>query len=105
MYSINENSEYSFHNKHLLDFCRTIGVGCFSTEDFFGNSVGLRFLSPWPLFKQISKNYEIDTIKSAKRRHNIRWALRKCTVEPVTFELQLFLTIYGQKRSNPLIIS
>lgn len=33
-----------------------------------------------------NKNYDFDSVKSSKRRHNIRWALKRCTVERVSFE-------------------
>ncbi len=33
------------------------------------------------------KNYGYGSIRSAKRRHNIRWALKHCKVEEVSFDL------------------
>jgi len=33
------------------------------------------------------KNYDFRSITSSKRRHNIRWALKHCTVERVQFNL------------------
>jgi hypothetical protein len=33
-----------------------------------------------------NKNYDLDCVKSSKRRHNIRWALKRCTVERVSFK-------------------
>lgn len=32
------------------------------------------------------KNYDFKSIQSSKRRHNIRWALKHCSVEPISFE-------------------
>ena len=124
MFSIHGNSEYSVQDKHLANFCRSIGVKCFSTGKLFWNSMGLGVFSHWPSFKQFSlspselqymwkqgaffihyfcsdhgpfysgydlivedKNYDINSIQSPKRRHNIRWALKHCNVERVTFEL------------------
>ena len=126
MNSICVNSEYSVQDEHLSDFCRAIGVRCFSTGDLFWSSYGLRLFSPLPAYRQISlspkdlsyiwkqgalfihyftsddcpfypgydlivedKNYDFDNIQSAKRRHNIRWALKHCNVERVPFELLL----------------
>jgi len=33
------------------------------------------------------KNYDFDSIHSSKRRHNIRWALKHCSVERVSFDI------------------
>lgn len=33
------------------------------------------------------KNYGFESIRSSKRRHNIRWALKQCSVEKVSFDL------------------
>ncbi len=33
-----------------------------------------------------NKNYGLDSIISRKRRHNIRWALKRCTVEQISFD-------------------
>ncbi|MGC8659674.1 MAG: hypothetical protein ACP5U1_11425 [Desulfomonilaceae bacterium] len=33
-----------------------------------------------------NKNYDLDYIASPKRRHNIRWALKRCAVERISFD-------------------
>jgi hypothetical protein len=32
------------------------------------------------------KNYDFDSIQSSKRRHHIRWALKHCSVERISFD-------------------
>jgi hypothetical protein len=42
------------------------------------------------------KNYGLDNIQSSKRRHNIRWALKRCSVERVSFDILI-------REAGPLI--